>query len=129
MKRLLMILFMAYVFMGTASASQWLDSYDLLKSATATGAGTVLDLGNPTFSEFTCAVTWGGTTPTNTVVDLEGSIDNSTYDELATETITATGTMFHVVDKPVRYIRGEYVSKSGGDATTAVTLKCSAVAR
>lgn len=129
MKRLLMILVMACALIGTASASQWLDNYVLMKSATATGAGTVLDLGNPMFAEFTCAVTWGGTAPTNTVVDLEGSIDNSTFDELATETVTATGTMFHVVDKPVRYIRGEYVSKSGGDATTAVTIKCSAVAR
>jgi hypothetical protein len=39
-------------------------------------------------------------------------------------TVTATGTMWHTVNKPVRYVRGNYVSKSGGDGTTAVTLVC-----
>lgn len=33
---------------------------------------------------------------------------------------------FHVIDKPVRYIKGSYTSKSGGGSTTAVTLTCTA---
>lgn len=34
--------------------------------------------------------------------------------------------LFHVNESPVRYIKGTYVSKSGGGATTAVTLTCTA---
>ena len=99
------------------------DAITLLSAVTATGTGTAYDLKYAT-SQSTCTVTWGGTTPTNTVVALEGSIDNSTYAALATVTVTATGTMWHTVNKPVRYIRGNYVSKSGGDGTTAVTMVC-----
>lgn len=95
----------------------------LLSAVTATGSGTAVDIGKP-YPLFTCAVTWGGTAPTNTVVALEGSIDGTTYAALQTVTVTATGTIFHVADKPVMYYRGNYVSKSGGDATTAVTMKC-----
>ena len=93
----------------------------LLNAVTGTGAGDTMDI-ECVLSQFTCVVKWGGTTPTNTVVRLEGSIDGTVWGSLAEVTVTATGTMFHIVNKPVQFIRGNYVSKSGGDATTAVTL-------
>lgn len=124
MKKIILVLAIVLL----ASTAFGLHNYALLNAVTSTGTGSSINL-NTYMDEFTCVVTWGGTTPTNTVVALQGSLDDTTFAALATETITATGTMFHVVDKSVRYVRGNYVSRSGGDATTAVTLKCSAVPR
>lgn len=120
MKKILLVLAMVLI----ASSAFAVHNYTLLNAVTATGTGETLDL--VAYSdEFTCVVTWGGTTPTNTIVALQGSLDGTTFAALTTQTITATGQMFHVADKFVRYIRGNYVSKSVGDATTSVTLKCS----
>ena len=127
MKRILIaICLVVFLLVGSASAQEpSYGPFTLLSAVTATGAGTALDLGFLT-AKSTCHVTWSGTAPTNTVVALEGSINNSTYAALATVTVTATGTMWHMVNKPVRYLRGNYVSKSGGDGTTAVTMICTA---
>jgi len=119
---------MVLVFGLTVAAS--FDAYEgntitLLSAVTSTGAGSAQDL-NHLISKSTCCVTWGGTTPTNTVVDIEGSIDNVTFDELATVTVTSSGTCFSIVNQPARHYRAEYVSKSGGGADTAVTVKCRA---
>jgi hypothetical protein len=66
----------------------------------------------------------GGTTPTNVVVAIEGSIDEVNWFAVETETITAFPSMFHLLNTPIRFIRANYVSKTGGDATTAVTVEC-----
>lgn len=121
MKKLILVL--AMVFIATSAFA--IDNYTLLSAKTTTGTGSTLPL-QVYMDEFTCVVTWGGTTPTNTVVELQGSLDGTTFATLATVTVTATGQMFHVVDKMVQYVRGKYVSRSDGDATTAVTLKVSA---
>jgi len=97
-------------------------SQTLLSAATATGAGTALDL-STVVSSFTHMITWGGTVPTNTVVRLEGSIDGTNWATLDSQTVTLTNSIYFITGKPVRYIRGNYVSKSGGDATTSVTHK------
>lgn len=94
----------------------------LLNAVTATGAGEALDLSS-VVTNFTHMVTWGGTVPTNTVVRLEGSIDGVNWATLDSQTVTATNSIYFVTGKPVRYIRGNYVSKSGGDGTTSVTHK------
>ena len=124
MKRLLIILALVFVIVAQAQAI----GTTLLNAVIATGPGTGVRLPSNTLgtvtSSFTCVVTWGGTTPTNTVVALEGSLDNLIYFVLSTNTVTSSPTPFFVTDKAVKYIRGNYVSKSGGDGTTAVTLVC-----
>lgn len=98
----------------------------MLSAVTATGLGSAVDLGTYV-SRFTCAVVWGGTAPTNTVTELFGSIDGTSYVSLTgAHTSTASPDMFHVADKPVRWIKGKYTSKTDGDATTSVTMKCAA---
>ncbi len=77
-------------------------------------------------SQFTCTVEWGGTAPTSTSVILQGSIDNRVWADLQTVSITSSGTMFHVINKPVKYIRAHFDSKVDGDATTTVTFICQA---
>ena len=95
----------------------------LLSAATTPADGTAIDLGYAA-DKFTCTMTWGGTVPTNVVWALKGSIDGVNFATLATQTSTASPDTFHVVFKPVRWIQGSYVSKSGGDATTAVSISC-----
>ncbi len=97
----------------------------LLNAVTSTGDGTPVDLGF-TVSRFTVTIVWGGLIPTSTITTLKGSIDNITFATLVTQTSTASGDMYHVVNKPVRYILGGYTSKVGGDGTTSVTMKCTA---
>ncbi len=94
----------------------------LLNAVTATGAGDYCDF-EQLLSRFSCIVRWGGTVPTNTVVRLEGSLDRTNWATLAEVTVTSDKWMFHVIDKPVPFVRGNYVSKSGGDGTTSVTLE------
>jgi hypothetical protein len=100
----------------------------ILNAVTGTGTGSSFRLEPNTLSTvtafFTCQVTWGGTTPTSTVVAVNGSLDNTNFYPLATVTVTASPTLFHIANKPVKYIQGNYVSKVGGDGTTSVTLLC-----
>lgn len=65
---------------------------------------------------FTCAAATGDLsfTPGNTA--MRGVLDNVT--------MVRGEDGFAVVDKPARFIRGYYVSKSGGGATTSVTMSC-----
>lgn len=95
----------------------------LLNAATATGAGSAFTLRvMPT--KHTVAATMGGTVVATAVtVDLEGSIDNSTWFTLASHVftaaqITAEAAMFHVIDKPVRYARLNLITLTGGNAPT-----------
>lgn len=106
---------------GVMAASN-IGTVTLLDAVTATGAGAGLSL-EGIIARHTFTIVWSGTTPTNTVVALEGTIDGVTWASLATVTATGSGTMAHIVDKPVMMVRANYVSKSGGDATTAVTVK------
>lgn len=59
----------------------------LLSAVTSTGTGTGVDLGM-TASRNMCVITLGGEIPTNVVVKLEGSIDNSYWYDMATHTFT-----------------------------------------
>lgn len=59
----------------------------LLSAVTSTGTGTAVDLGM-TASKHMCIITLGGQIPTNVVVKLEGSIDNSYWFDMATHTFT-----------------------------------------
>jgi hypothetical protein len=70
----------------------------------------------------------GGTVVATAVtVDLEGSLDDTTWFQLARHAfsaaeITAESAMFHVVDKPVRYVRANLIALTGGTAPTVTVL-------
>lgn len=98
-------------------------SNTLLSAVTSTGTGTAKDLGY-TVGQHTCVAAWGGTAPTDITFYVEGSIDNSTFVTLYSATMTASPVMTHIVYKPVRYLRGNYVSKTGGNGTTSLTITC-----
>jgi hypothetical protein len=109
------------------NARPFISTTTLFNAVTATGAGTAVPIGIP-FTKFTCVNTWGGTVPTNEVVDLEGSLDNSVWVQLVRTTVTASPTIYSTSGgHAVFYIRGNYISKSGGDGTTSVTMKCTAI--
>lgn len=100
----------------------------VLFSSAVYGAGATMDLGS-TADKFTVTVTWDGPLSTTSVtVLLQGSIDGINWATLVTYTSsTAAGETFHVVNKPVRYIRGYYSSKTGGALNdTTVSMKCTA---
>lgn len=61
----------------------------LLSAVTAIGDGTAVDLGM-TVQQHSCSVVLAGTVPTNVVVKLKGSLDNTTWLDLATHTVTPT---------------------------------------
>lgn len=98
------------------------NGYTVLTANTAGFTGVSKDLGF-TCSKLSVLISWGGTAPTSTSTILQGSLDNTTFATLVTHSSTATGDMYHVVNKPVRYIKGGFASKVGGDSTTTVTMK------
>lgn len=83
-------------------------------------------------SKGTCVLTASGTAATTFVVSLYGSIDNITFAPLSIDSTAATYTFtiasanntFSFINQPVRYLNGYRVSKTGGDATSAITMKC-----
>jgi hypothetical protein len=98
------------------------NGYTILTANTAGFTGSSNDIGFTT-NKFTVTIVWGGTAATTTTTKLWGSIDNSTFATLVTHVSSASGEMYHVADKSVRYVKGEFTSKTGGDATSVVTMK------
>jgi hypothetical protein len=102
-------------------------AHTLLNAATATGAGSSQKVSQIP-SQHTVAATMGGTVVATAVtVDLEGSIDDTTWFQLARHAfsageISAEAAMFHVIDKPVRYVRANLITLTGGTDPT-VTVK------
>ena len=99
----------------------------LLDAATATGASVSVTMHKKP-SRHTFQVTMGGTVVATAVtVDVEASLDDITYFTLVSHAlsageIAAEGAMFHLVDMPVKYIRANLTTLTGGTAPT-VTVK------
>lgn len=109
------------------NARPYIPTTTLLNAVTATGAGTAVPIGVP-FTKFTCVSTWGGLAPTSQLINVEGSLDGTTWVVLVQTTVTASPTIYSTSGgHAVFYIRGNYVSKVAGDATTSATLKCTAI--
>ena len=88
----------------------------------APAAGTALQVAvNNLFStkDYTLIVTVASVN-TNVVVRLEGSVDGTNYAPIiANQTITANGTTaYSVSGRPVKWIRTNFVSETGGTAAT-----------
>ena len=96
--------------------------FSIESTLTAPAAGTALQVAvNNLFStkDYTLIVTVASV-DTNVVVRLEGSVDGTTYAPIiANQTITANGTtVYSVSGRPVKWIRTNWVSESGGPAAT-----------
>jgi hypothetical protein len=98
----------------------------LFSGAVATGAGDTIGLRKPA-KEFTVQITDTDLIESD-VIDLEGSLDSVTWFQLARHTFTASeasddAAMFHIVNKPVNFIRGNIITYNG----TALTAKAIAL--
>ena len=102
-------------------------AHTLLNAADATGAGSTQRV-SLIPSQHTVQATMGGTVVATAVtVDLEGSLDDTTWVQLARHAfsageISAEAAMFHVIDKPVKYVRANLITLTGGTDPT-VTVK------
>lgn len=106
----------------------------LLKTVEATGTGTEHDMGQM-YSKFTVQIVFtnAGGSVTALTVDLEGSTDGVKWFTLAShilsaDELTAKAAMFHVINKSVRYLRGNIITLTE-TGTTAVTVKAIAERR
>jgi hypothetical protein len=102
----------------------------LCSSVTATGdcASDGIDIGFQS-SKFRCWVSFAGTAPTSVIIKLKGAgalSDVYSTDVTHTVTYSDTDSWSFLINKSLRFIKGNYTSKVGGDGTTAVTLKCRA---
>lgn len=99
----------------------------LLDAATATGVSSSWRQQRVPRNH-TVQATMGGTVVATAVtLDLEGSSDDTNWFQLANHPfsaaeITATSAMFHVANKPVRYVRVNLTTLTGGTAPTITAL-------
>ena len=126
MRRLILVIGFLLIMTGVVMAQEFTPPMVLLNAVTSTGYGSEVNFGIHS-GKYSCTVVLGGTAPTNVVVQLHladstGIYDTTNYD--AQQTVTSSPWKFYVVNKGGKYIKGNYVSKSGGDATTSVTLTC-----
>jgi len=96
-------------------------SKTVLNAKATTGAGSTVDLAH-IFDKHTWQMTLTGS-PTGVDVTLQGSIDDSNWFELDRTTSTSAE-MRHVVNKPVRYVRGYVTTLSGGTSPTVTVKSC-----
>ena len=109
---------------GALPTSSGSGPYTSLNAVTATGPGTVFDLGVVRSSHTLQTSTTGS--PTGVTVLLEGSLGASgPWTTLATSTST-TGDVQSVTGKAVRYIRANLTVLTGGTAPTVTALIASA---
>lgn len=80
--------------------------------------GTAVSTDATQTQAFTCTASTGDLTFTPGATTMRGTLDDVI--------LVRNDEAFHVVQKPVRYIKGSYVSKTGGGAGSTVTLSCTA---
>jgi len=119
-KRIIVILVLMVTLVSSSFAVNLQQSIQLI-STNATGAGSATMLQHP-FSIHGWVVTWSGTVPTSVLVNLEGSLDGTTWYIIKQLTVTTSGTADTESGYMANYVRANYVSKVGGDATTTVTV-------
>ena len=111
MKRLLLLLLLAAVAVAQYSpvTFKW-------SAMTATGTTAALPLPYG-FSQHTLQILVTGS-PSGCTVNLDGSLDGTHWFDLSGGQTCTSNTMFHVVSKPVAYVRGDLTALSGGSSPT-----------
>lgn len=102
-------------------------AHTLLNAAAVTGAGSTQRVSLIPSQHTVQATMGGGTVATAVTLDLEGSLDDTTWVQLARHAfsagdISAEAAMFHVVDKPVKYVRANLITLTGGVSPTVTVL-------
>lgn len=100
---------------GRLSVHPGLPPFKSLNAVTATGAGFPADFG-VAHSKFSLQTVITGA-PTAVSVALEGSLDGANWSPLVTTTST-TGEIVAIADKPVRFVRANLTTLTGGAAPT-----------
>ena len=90
-----------------------------LNAVTATGAGSELE--TPVSENYTIQLKHTGS-PTSVIVDVEGSVNGRDWVQVAQHTMAASDDMFHVAGKPLRNIRLNLTTLSGGSSPTVTGL-------
>lgn len=128
MKTFSLVLFVILLFVSPSYALIEMDQ--LLAGAITTPSVSRAGFGGMAMTSFGCSISVAGTAPTSVTILVEGSLDNSTWVTLKNHIYAVSDTSGKIVSglntPPFRYIRATYSSRSGGDGTTAVTVKCSA---
>lgn len=100
----------------------------LISAATATGAGNVFSVFETDIFTVASDFTVTGGSVTALTIDLEGSLDNSKWFTLGSNAyvaaeLTAKASMYHVINKFVKYIRGNVttLTKTG---TVSINVYC-----
>jgi hypothetical protein len=129
MKKILLSIFILAMLVLPVQAEDHLVT--LLDGVVATGTGSKFRVSDyyesGIASDFTCMLTAAGTAATSFTMILEGSLNNVNFYGLASNVYTvatADTAMFHVINKGVKFIRGNFSSKVGGDGTSAITMRC-----
>jgi hypothetical protein len=102
------------------------DAVVFIDGATAMGDSAAVDLGFHA-SKMACTMTTGGTAPTAVTITLKRSTDGGTsYADIFSHTYTVATVSTQAFDSAYvgRYWKASYDGRTGGDETTAVTLKC-----
>lgn len=89
----------------------------LVTWAALTATGTTTSLATAGNDKHTLAAIVTGS-PTGCSVRLEGSNDGTNYFDLSGAQTCTTSVMFHVVDRPVVFVRANVTALSGGTAPT-----------
>ena len=100
----------------------------LLNAVTTYQTGSNIDLGF-TFSQFAVQVAWGVAIPTAIQIQIEGSVDGTTWRWIDSETLLISDSsdwLYFITAKPVRYIRAVYAYRVGGSTSTTITVKVTA---
>lgn len=74
------------------------------------------------YKYFAVTAAWSGTTPNNLTYRVSGSLDDLHYHELAHRRIFTSPEPLIFHGAPIRYLKAEYTSRTGGDATTSFSL-------
>ena len=102
------------------------NTFTVMTANTMGFTSTSQDIGF-TATKLSVLTTWSGTAATNMASSILGSIDNSSFVTLVVNTMTTSPNMYFQTDKPVRYIKGAYTSRSGGGAGSVMTMKVTGV--
>lgn len=116
-RRIITILALALALCATAAAQSIRYAF---AAHSATGTKAAIDVTRVMPHKHTASVIVTGT-PATCVITLEGSIDGTNFFDISGNQTCTASLMFHVVEKPVLYVRPNLTTLTGGSSPT-VTL-------
>lgn len=93
----------------------------LLASVNSFGDGSVHDL-EGVYRTFDITATWSGTIPDDLSLKIKGSLDGTSYDNIADRRMVASPFVFSIAGRGARYVKGNYSAKTGGGVDTELSV-------